>query len=407
MQRFLGRAAGALLATTLLVAACGDDDSDTPSADPAAGADDGTGDGTGGHAHGEGIEVEGPAPTVEIEATPDSVGGLNLHVETTNFTFAPEHASTDHVEGEGHAHIYVDGEKVGRLYGTDHYLGDVEAGEHEITVDLNANDHSPLLVDGEPVATTITVDVPETDHGAHDHGSDGVEAAAPAPTVTLTVEPDAKAGFNVQVETENFTFAPAAVGGDAVDGEGHAHLYVDGVKITRLYGEWYHLDIPLLAGEHEVTVDLNANDHTPLLADGDKIEASATITVDEADASDDAGHDAGHDGSDTSHDDHGDGSDTDGDDHAGEAGTEGQVIEIDVAEGAVDGGGRIAVPLGETVTILVTSDVADHIHVHGYDLFADVEAGGTGSITFEATIPGVFEVELEDSAIELVELEIS
>lgn len=35
------------------------------------------------------------------------------------------------------------------------------------------------------------------------------------------------------------------------------------------------------------------------------------------------------------------------------------------------------------------------MHVHGYDERAAVPAGGTAELTFAATIPGVFEVELE------------
>lgn len=85
----------------------------------------------------------------------------------------------------------------------------------------------------------------------------------------------------------------------------------------------------------------------------------------------------------------------------------GTVIEVSVTGGEVTGGGRQQVDLGQTVTIRVTSDVADHIHLHGYDVLADVGAGETAELTFDATIPGVFEVELEDARIPLLDLEIS
>lgn len=94
-------------------------------------------------------------------------------------------------------------------------------------------------------------------------------------------------------------------------------------------------------------------------------------------------------------------------DPADEPGDTGTTIDVQVRSGAVEGGGRKAVSLGDQVTIRVTSDVADHIHLHGYDVLADVEVGGTAELTFEATIPGVFEVELEDAGLHLLELEIS
>lgn len=86
---------------------------------------------------------------------------------------------------------------------------------------------------------------------------------------------------------------------------------------------------------------------------------------------------------------------------------EGTVLEVAVTGGEVQGGGRIQVPLGETVTIRVTSDVDDHVHLHGYDVLADVRAGEPAELVFTADIPGVFEVELEDARIPLLELEIS
>ncbi len=85
----------------------------------------------------------------------------------------------------------------------------------------------------------------------------------------------------------------------------------------------------------------------------------------------------------------------------------GTVVDITVASGDVTGGGRKKISLGDTVTLRVTSDVADEIHLHGYDIMVDVAAGETADLTFDATIPGVFEAELENEGIKLVELEIS
>ena len=82
------------------------------------------------------------------------------------------------------------------------------------------------------------------------------------------------------------------------------------------------------------------------------------------------------------------------------------VIEISVAGGEVTGGGRHEVPLGATVVLRVTSDAADEVHVHGYDLYLDLAPGEPAELTFEATIPGVFEAELHDSGIVLAELQI-
>jgi hypothetical protein len=63
---------------------------------------------------------------------------------------------------------------------------------------------------------------------------------------------------------------------------------------------------------------------------------------------------------------------------------------------------RATVKKGQTVAIVVHSDVADEVHVHGYDLHKDVAAGGTVRIRFPATIVGEFEAELESRKLQIV-----
>jgi len=64
---------------------------------------------------------------------------------------------------------------------------------------------------------------------------------------------------------------------------------------------------------------------------------------------------------------------------------------------------RATVKKGQKVAVVVHSDVADEVHVHGYDLHKDVDAGGTVRIEFPATITGVFEAELEDRKLQIIE----
>ena len=61
---------------------------------------------------------------------------------------------------------------------------------------------------------------------------------------------------------------------------------------------------------------------------------------------------------------------------------------------------------GRDVVITVTSDVADEVHVHGYDLMADVAPGAPATIRFTADAPGRFEIELENTGVQIAELEV-
>ncbi|WP_433557610.1 hypothetical protein ACQPWY_01530 [Pseudonocardia xinjiangensis] len=85
-----------------------------------------------------------------------------------------------------------------------------------------------------------------------------------------------------------------------------------------------------------------------------------------------------------------------------------QRVEVAVAGGAVTGGvRRFAVPLGSTVEVVVASDVADEVHLHGYDRTAYVTAGATTTLRFVADLPGVFDVELEQRSLPLTQLQVS
>jgi hypothetical protein len=62
---------------------------------------------------------------------------------------------------------------------------------------------------------------------------------------------------------------------------------------------------------------------------------------------------------------------------------------------------------GDEIRFEVSSDVADEVHVHGYDLMQDVAAGGTASFDFPAEIEGIFEVELEGRGEQIAELRVN
>ncbi|MEM6618664.1 MAG: hypothetical protein AAF631_05105 [Pseudomonadota bacterium] len=104
------------------------------------------------------------------------------------------------------------------------------------------------------------------DHGAHDHTPLDLPAGPGAPRLDAHLMKDANAGFNLHVLTHNFAFAPTAVNGANVPGQGHAHVYVNGKKVSRLYSPWLHIEA--LPPGATVTVELNANDHSPISVGG-------------------------------------------------------------------------------------------------------------------------------------------
>ena len=85
-----------------------------------------------------------------------------------------------------------------------------------------------------------------------------------------------------------------------------------------------------------------------------------------------------------------------------------QTIAVEAVDGAPAGGvRRVEVDLGSVVALMVTSDIAEEVHVHGYDILRAVSDGHPAHFAFNAEIPGVFEVEFEGSGRLLLQLEIS
>jgi FtsP/CotA-like multicopper oxidase with cupredoxin domain len=61
---------------------------------------------------------------------------------------------------------------------------------------------------------------------------------------------------------------------------------------------------------------------------------------------------------------------------------------------------------GDTVTFRVRNDAPEEVHVHGYDIKKELEANKTATVSFKASITGIFEIELEGSATQLAELRV-
>ena len=89
------------------------------------------------------------------------------------------------------------------------------------------------------------------------------------------------------------------------------------------------------------------------------------------------------------------------------AGVAGTLIQARVTGGKVETAERrVSIRRGERVRIRVEADVADEVHVHGYDLTRPVSPGRPATIEFAADLPGTWEVELEAARRKLFELEV-
>ena len=104
------------------------------------------------------------SPTALMKIVKDPTGGFNVQVVTTNFTWRPEMASMKYVPGEGHAHVFLDGRKIMRIYNDWFHLNTYQfatrAGKQLVSVEFVGNDHAPYTIQGVPVGDAQIVDVP-------------------------------------------------------------------------------------------------------------------------------------------------------------------------------------------------------------------------------------------------------
>src|SRR4051812_14544160 len=68
---------------------------------------------------------------------------------------------------------------------------------------------------------------------------------------------------------------------------------------------------------------------------------------------------------------------------------------------------KIEVDKGGTVRFRVRSPQDDEVHVHGYDLKKDLPANQTISMSFKATIDGIFEIEFEEQGKQIASLRVN
>ena len=259
-----------------------------------------------GHSHGESAGTtasmehgsgggHGPAESeapisIDIAVEIDSFSGVNVEIVTDGFRFAPEEVNQANTPGAGHAHIYVDGQKVNRVYGGYYHLEGLEPGPREIRVALNDNGHSELTMNGQALEAVTTLEV-EALIRKENPREKPVEAES-AMSVKAVAHPDELGGYNLQVIPAGLRFAGAKAGESHVPGEGHAYVSIDGEHHSRLYTDWLKLP-PLEPGMHEITVALANNAYQPYHWQGRPVAATITVHEEKPAQSPASGHDSG------------------------------------------------------------------------------------------------------------------
>lgn len=133
------------------------------------------------------------APQLRITAVKDITGGFNVHILTSRFRWTPERVSGAFIAGEGHAHLYLDGIKIGRVYGSWFHVNTAQfanhAGAQLVSVELVADDHAVYAVGGIPIRSEVVIDVPQAEVLMRGNVGSSMTVAAAQDQLAHSVQP--------------------------------------------------------------------------------------------------------------------------------------------------------------------------------------------------------------------------
>jgi len=90
-------------------------------------------------------QTQSHQPTLEVSHTVEG-NNINFQFKVEHFDLSFENVSKEKVHGQGHIHLYLDGEKVAKVYDEQYVLKNVPQGTHDIKIELAHNDHESLGV---------------------------------------------------------------------------------------------------------------------------------------------------------------------------------------------------------------------------------------------------------------------
>jgi hypothetical protein len=148
--------------------------------------------------------------------------------------------------GEGHWHLYINGDLIGPYTDSMVTLTDLPVGHHTLKVMLANNDHTPVMPEASAMVDFHLLGIPS------------IEIVSPVNGTTLEGNTLA-----FEVEVMNFILNSSAIGGSNMPGEGHYHVYINDVLVGPYTDTMVSIpDLP--AGDHILKVELYNNDHSAL-----------------------------------------------------------------------------------------------------------------------------------------------
>lgn len=124
-----------------------------------------------------------PVPKIELQVFKDTVDGVNVHVDVEHYVINAPHANkskeTTTSDGvlQGHAHVFVNGSKLVRLYGRDLHIpaSSLQDGVNQVAVSLNSHQHENWVTGNLSIVSSVFFDLSKTPIILHNFTSQPLE----------------------------------------------------------------------------------------------------------------------------------------------------------------------------------------------------------------------------------------
>ena len=114
-------------------------------------------------------------PQINISLTEDTITGFNLHIDLINYQIESPVYKNPPVKNtiNGHAHLFINGKKVTRLYGNDLYINAdlLNPGVNIVAVTLNSHGHDTWTYKERPITASVTLDTRKDNPVIHSFSS--------------------------------------------------------------------------------------------------------------------------------------------------------------------------------------------------------------------------------------------
>lgn len=123
-----------------------------------------------------------PVPKIELSVFRDVMDGVNVHIEVANYVLNAPDLATKSITSEdgilqGHAHVFVNGTKRQRLYGSDIHIPKswLKDGVNQVAISLNSHQHENWISDKQNIVGSIFLDLSKEELLLHNFTSQPIE----------------------------------------------------------------------------------------------------------------------------------------------------------------------------------------------------------------------------------------